>query len=179
MRLLEFYAVTEDDSKTGTFVGAKLSPDTEKDILDWYDRVGMENPEPREDLHITLIGDKKREFPWDCQEYPPLEIDPSTFSLEEFGDEEDKALVLRFESPELEERHWWGRETHNIDWKFPVYKPHITLGYDTGLNPEDLPMPDFPLIITGEFTTPWESTEDRITECMLVELKKVVNIEES
>ncbi len=140
---------------TGTFVGAKLCPDTETRLLNWLAKTGMQNATPREDLHITIAGNKTRQFPWKPREYPPLEIDPSTMFLDAFG-EDDETLVLRFDSPELEERHQWALDTYGMDWDFEEYRPHITLGKNTGVNPHDIPEPDFPLFIAREYSQPWD-----------------------
>lgn len=165
MRLIdEFATVLDPTLQTGTFVGARLTPDTEDKLLNWLQKTGVQNTEPRENLHITVIGDKKRQFPWKPRKYGPLEIDPSTVFLDEFDEDEDDGVpfVLRFESPELQERHQWGKDTYGIDWKFPEYNPHITLGYNTGVSPKDVPVPDFPLFVSGEYSQPWGYTiEDR------------------
>ena len=164
MRLIkEFATVLDPTLLTGTYVGARLSFDTEDKLVNWLRKTGMQNPEPRENLHVTIIGDKKRQFPWKPRSYAPLEISPSSMFLDEFDSEDDgTALVLRFESPELQERHQWARDTYGVEWKFPEYKPHITLGYNTGMKPEELPEPDFPLFIAREYYQPWGYTvEDR------------------
>lgn len=163
MRLInEFATILDPTLQTGTFVGARLDTESEDKLVNWLQKTGLQNTEPRENIHITIIGDKKRQFPWKPRKYAPLEIDPSTMSIDLFGEDEYKALVLRFESPELEERHLWGKDTYGIDWKFPEYNPHITLGYDTGVEPGRVPIPDFPLFVAGEYAQPWGRTvEDR------------------
>ena len=155
MHLLEFLTVLDPTTQTGTFVGAKLTPDTETRLMDWLSRTGMQNTTPREDLHITIAGNKTRQFPWKPRTYGPLEIDPKSVFLDTFG-ENGETLVLRFDSPELEKRHQWALDTYGMDWDFEEYKPHITLGKNTGLSPEELPEPDFPLFIAREYSQPWE-----------------------
>ena len=155
MHLLEFFTVMDPASLAGTFVGAKLTPDTEARLMDWLARTGMQNTTPREDLHITIAGNKTRQFPWKPKEYPPLEIDPASMGLELFGANQD-TLVLTFDSPELAERHQWARDTYGMDWDFEEYRPHITLATGvTGL-PKEMPEPDFPLFIAREYSEPWE-----------------------
>lgn len=143
------------ESKAGTFVGAKLTPETETRLLNWLERAGVENATPREDLHVTVVGHKTKEFPWTPKQFQPLEIDPETVSLDIFGDDKD-TLVLRFDSPELEERHKWARDTFDIDWDYDEYKPHITLGKDTGVSPKDIPKPNFTLFIDKEYSQAWD-----------------------
>lgn len=156
MRLISFLDTIDPASKHGTFVGARLTRDTEDRLWDWLAKTGMQNPEPKNRMHVTVVGHESRQFPWQCKEYPPLEVDPSTYHLEEFPGKDGKALVLRFDSPELQKRHQWAKDTYGFEWKHPEYLPHITLGYNTGINPKDLPEPDFPLFIAREYTQPWD-----------------------
>ena len=166
MRLTELITVLDPTTQTGTFVGARLTRDTEDRILDWMEKNNIQNPEPRNRLHVTVVGHKTRQFPWKDRVYDPMEIDPSTMFVDEFPAGEDgKALVLRFESPELAERHKWALDTYGFEWSHPDYSPHVTLGYNTGAEPGKLTAPDFPLFIAREYNQPWGFVkEDRATE---------------
>ena len=166
MRVEDFAKILDPTLQTGTFVGARLTRDTEDRLLDWMDKNGIQNQEPRERLHVTVVGHKTRQFPWKDRVFPPLEVDPSSLAFDVFQDDDDgEALVLKFESPELQERHQWAKDTYGIEWKFPEYNPHVTLGYNTGADPGKLTAPDFPLFIAKEYSQPWGFTvEDRATE---------------
>ena len=166
MRLVELMAVMDPTAQTGTFVGARLTRDTEDRLLQWMKENNIQNAEPRNRLHVTVVGHKTRQFPWKPRIFNPLEVDPTTMRLDEFPAGEDgKALVLRFHTPELAERHQWALDTYGFEWKHPEYVQHVTLGYNTGIEPGALQAPDFPMFIAREYAQPWGFTaEDRATE---------------
>ena len=162
MKLLEFLdSIRENDSSgPGKFVGARLTRDSERAVMQWMRDNGLRKKEPRARLHITVIGSPDQNFDWNPATFdPPLEIDPHTYKLEKFGDD---AIVLSFSVPELEKRHEAGCEKHGIEWKHPTYQPHLTLAFDpTGLNSmERLLKPTFPLYVASEYAQPWQFDEE-------------------
>ena len=159
LELLETFREDEVSSGPGKFVGARLTRDSERAIMQWMRDNGLRKKEPRARLHITVIGDADNDFPWNPATFePPLEIDPHTYKLEKFGDD---ALVLSFSVPELEKRHEAACSEHGIDWKHPTYQPHLTLSFDPkGLNNmERLLKPTFPLYVASEYAQPWQFDE--------------------
>ncbi len=162
MKLLEFLETIREDESTsgpGKFVGARLTRDSERAIMQWMRENGLRKKEPRARLHITVVGDKEQDFDWNPATFdPPLEIDPHTYSLEKFGDD---AIVLSFSVPELEKRHQAACDKHGIDWKHDTYQPHLTLSFDpTGLNDMNrLLKPTFPMYVANEYAQPWEFKE--------------------
>lgn len=161
MKLLEFLdSIRENDSSgPGKFVGARLTRDSERAIMQWMRDNGLRKKEPRARLHITVVGDPKQNFDWNPATFdPPLEIDPHTYKLEKFGED---AIVLSFSVPELERRHNAAVEKYGIEWKHPTYDPHLTLAFDpTGLNKmERLLKPTFPLYVASEYAQPWQFDE--------------------
>lgn len=166
MRLLEFMTVMDPTTQTGTFVGVRLTRDTEDRLLDWMERNGIQNQEPRNRLHATVVGHKTRQFPWKPREYGPLEVDPSTMQLDTLpADEDGTALVLKFHTDELAERHQWALDTYGFEWKHPSFIQHVTLAYGDEFDPGKMQAPDFPMFIAREYAQPWGFTlEDRATE---------------
>lgn len=159
MKFLEFLDILslENNSGNGTFVGARLTKNSEKKLLHWMKENKIRKAVPRKDLHVTVLLDKKREFKWSPVVFdPPLEIKSDSFKLKKFG-EDDNVLVLSFSQPELEKRHEEGIEKHGIDWDFPSYIPHITLSYDSDADPKDLLLPTFPLFLEKEYVTEYET----------------------
>lgn len=167
MKLLEFLGIIrENDSNgTGKFVGARLTRDSERAIMRWMRDNGLRKKEPRARMHITVIGDKEKSFPWNPATFePPLEIDPGSYKIEKF---DHGSIVLAFSVPELEKRHEAGIKQHGIQWDHPTYQPHITLSYDpTELNNvERLLLPTFPLYVSHEYEQPWEFDEADLSSC--------------
>jgi 2'-5' RNA ligase len=146
----------------GTFVGARLTRESERDLMQWMRDNGLRKRQPKARLHITVIGDKKKEFDWTPAKFePPLEADKTTYKLERLG-EDGKAVVLSFSVPELEKRHREGIKKHGITWDHSQYHPHITLSMDpTQLNDiERLLMPTFSLYVKNEYVQPWDFDEE-------------------
>lgn len=190
MKLLEFFGIIRenDSSNTGTFVGARLTRDSERAIMRWMRDNGLRKKEPRARFHITVVGDKERSFDWNPATFdPPLEVDPSSYKIEKF---DEGSIVLTFSVPELEKRHEQAIEKYGINWKFPTYQPHLTLSYDpTELNNiERLLRPTFPIYIANEYAQPWgfkesdSSTErrrkNRLAEDILME-RNVMNAQDA
>lgn len=147
MRLIEFLTITKGEP-TGTFIGVCPTQKTCLALIDWMRDNGITDPVDAKDLHCTLLLDKEKSIPWSNREYSPtLVINPHTYQLDEMGG----ALVLIFDSPELQERHQWGREEYCIDWKYPEYITHVTLSYRPNKSACDLTPPAFPLEFSHEF----------------------------
>ena len=139
-------------SQNGQYVGLNVSPETTENLNKWI--VENQIPNPLNKFHITLIGDKYKKFPWVAKEFQPnIIIDPETFSFGHFGVEEE-ILVLKFDSDLLVDKHYQARLKHNIPWDFPNFQPHLSISYNSP-NTSIRSIPDFPIIITGEYVVPW------------------------
>ena len=96
-----------------------------EEVVDWAREQGFKLCMPPDELHVTLIYSKQK-VNWDdtTPMVDRLRIHGGNRSMERFGD----ALVLRFESSDLEER--W-REFLEIGCAhgFPTYHPHVTISY--------------------------------------------------
>lgn len=162
MKFLAFLETIKEDDTGGTFVGARLTRDSERQLMHWMRENGLRKREPRARLHVTVIGDPNRQFDWNPATFePPLETDAASYKLERFGGD-DKFVVLSFSCTELEKRHLMGRKKHGISWEFDHYQPHITLSEDPNkLNDlERLLLPRFPLFIQNEYVQPWKFDDD-------------------
>jgi 2'-5' RNA ligase len=147
----------------GTFVGARLTRDSERKLMQWMRDNGLRKRQPKARLHITVIGDKDKEFDWTPAKFvPPLEAEKTTYKLERLG-KEGEAVVLSFSVPELEKRHRDGIKKYGITWSHPQYHPHITLSMDpTELNDiERLLMPTFSIYVANEYVQSWEFDEKK------------------
>lgn len=150
MRLVEFLQYTRGEIPQGTFVGIHFTEDSVKRLTKWMQDIGITDPVSPSDLHVTLLYDDKKGFTWGCKEYsPPLELNPDTYHLDSMGG----VLVLRFENQEVNARHECGIAMHDVNWKFPSYKSHVSLSYTPSESPCDIPVPTFPLFLSHEFST--------------------------
>jgi hypothetical protein len=159
MKTSELFTTLIEEHTVGTFVGARMTRESEKLVADWMRDNGMRKKEPRSNFHITVLGDSDKSFPWHPATFEPhLEIDSDTYRLEKF---DNGAIVLAFSIPELEARHEQGCKDHGITWSFPTYQPHLTLSFDpTGLNNmKRLVVPTFPIYVQGEYVEPWTTPE--------------------
>ena len=136
---------------SGTFVGARLTPECNARLAGWMAEHGLNDPEPIDRLHITIVLDGKNKIPYHPRRYnPPIPVDPDTYSIDLFGPDKD-ILVLRFESPQLEKLHRKLRKKFNIPWDFDSYNPHITLTKSPQIIASELDPPRFALEIDREY----------------------------
>lgn len=167
MRILEFFSALKrepSENEVGTFVGARLDRSSEDKLIHWMKENGIKTPTPKARLHITVIRSADKEFPWEDMTYTPkLEINPSSYKLAKFGEDND-TLVLKFEQPALEKRHSDAREEHKIDWEFPQYEPHITLSNNEENDIEGMLLPSFPLFISKEYSQSYGYDDSEDTE---------------
>ena len=160
---MRLYEILSEQNEPGMFVGVKIAPQTVSSLTDWMVANNIPNPYSRDELHVTLIFSKTKEFPWQPEDYKII-INPSTYRLEKFGTEHDM-LVLSFKSNTLSKRHYWARKEYNIPWDFDEYTPHITLAKDLprDFNTNSLQVPDFPIVLLGEYIERYQTSED-VTE---------------
>lgn len=128
----------------GTYAGVRFCEDTKQAIHDYMAEAGIPNMLDKEKLHTTLLYSRKH-----CPNYEPLsEVsylgEPSEFVIWDTqapnGGGTSKCLVLKYDCPELVERHRALREEHGATHDYPEYTPHITLSYNIG----NMRLEDFP-----------------------------------
>lgn len=175
---MRYTELKEEKEGPGTFVGVNLGPKTLKRLTNWIDSQDIDKPTPTDDIHITLILSKTKEFSWDPETYDPkIKVLPDTYKFDKFGDE-GNVLVLTFQCPDLREKHFNAREEHNLSWDFDDYHPHITLSYDAeNIDINDLDYPTFPIYLEGEYVEPFDSDwkDDKIDEAATGLVVKNVN----
>lgn len=107
-----------------------------EEILEWARGQGIQNLTPAEELHTTVVYSRE---PVDWMKVGEpyedrIEIKSGgPRSVEQFG----TALVLEFASYGLAMRHG-DAERAGATWDHDEYRPHVTLSYDPGVNPEDV-----------------------------------------
>lgn len=142
--------LTESSIK-GSFVGVKLTTESNARLVGWMDQNLIKNPLGPDKLHVTLVLNKTGPIRYHPITYPtPVPIDPSTYSIDLFGKEKN-IMVLKFDCPFLEDRHNKLRERHGLSWDFPTYSPHITLTHEVQEIITELEPPNFELEIGREY----------------------------
>ncbi len=86
------------------------------------------------DMHVTMAYSKTKLVWPEPSNDRGIVIGGGDRSLELFGEEGEGATVLQFEAPQLEDR-WQELKDAGAVWKWPEYRPHITISYD---GPDDL-----------------------------------------
>lgn len=110
------------------------------EIRAWAKEHGFETCIPEHDMHVTLAFDKKkhdwRSLPFETESFVDVE-DEDERSVEQFN---GGAVVLEVYSQELTAR--WAELTQSgLYWKWPDYRPHITITYN---KPEGLDVSTIP-----------------------------------
>jgi hypothetical protein len=141
----------------GVYVGVKFSKRTQRQIEHWIAVNLIQNPiTDFTKMHSTLVySEKPLSEPWEPVDYmltgSGLLVSPDTFKLEVWEDGDHKVLVLKYDSPIMQERFDLSQDLGAV-WKYPTFNPHITLSYNCGdIDVSKLPTPEFPLYITHEY----------------------------
>lgn len=154
---MRLYQLQEGVNK-GTFVGARLTGDSNSRLIEWINQKAIKNPATPDALHVTVALNKTEKFQHDPIRYvPSIPIDPSTFSIDMFGPEKN-VLVLKFQSPFLTKRHFSLREKYGFPWDWDDYSPHLTLSYDS--DNEDPGTPPFGLELDREYVEEFQNAAD-------------------
>ena len=108
-----------------------------KDIVEWAKKQGFATCVADDDMHVTIAYSKTK-IDWDAieEDKEKLTVKDDKRSMDNFGG----AIVLRFESKELDDRWHEFIDDFGASNDFDSYKPHITITYD-GL-PKDLKLKD-------------------------------------
>jgi hypothetical protein len=99
-------------------------------FIEWATSQGFSKVITPEELHVTIVY-SKQPIDWDSvlSDSAPLTSIGGPRSVERLGDK--GAVVLKFESQELSERHnvW---SAAGASWDYEGYIPHVTITYDAG-----------------------------------------------
>lgn len=118
----------EGDKTAGLYVRRNVT--NGHDIREHFKAQGMGKMVQPGDMHVTVAHSKT---PVDAaaagQSTPSLTVPEDTYSrrVKPLGDK--GALVMHFDSPELQKRHGQLKKA-GAKWDFPSYQPHVTLTYD-------------------------------------------------
>lgn len=122
----------------GTYAGVRFCDDTTQSLIDYMNEADIPNMLDKEKLHTTLLYSRKH-----CPNYEPADSvsytgTPGGFEVWNTNPPEgsdsavSRCLVMKYDCPELIQRHKDLREEHGATHDYPEYTPHITLSYDIG-----------------------------------------------
>jgi hypothetical protein len=126
-------AAPSQQSKRSLYVHRPLTNANE--LIAWAKAAGFKTTLVADDLHVTIAFSRKA-IDWDAagESYDALVVpavvdgvDPKR-AVERLGDD-GRAVVLRFESPELAARHQHFRQM-GASWDHDAYRPHVTISWD-------------------------------------------------
>jgi hypothetical protein len=124
--------------KPGTYAGVRFDEDTVNGLQKYIKDNDIPNAIAPSKMHCTLIYSKKH-----LPDYKPLgDLDPplkgKVTDLENWKTQPDadgntaQCLVLKFDCPELDERHKQLIDEHNAKHGYDEYITHVTLSYNIG-----------------------------------------------
>lgn len=157
-RALTFLIMAENkgNPNPGIFAGFKLHPVSIRRLREWAIENKIQNVFPPEEFHITTVFTKE-DIPYkpigELKKPSPCAV----LGYELFGDN-GNVLVVKVSNPLLDKR--WQKAMDmgmKKDWKYEGYTPHVTISTDNSLTKEDvanLPLIDFPVFITEEYSQP-------------------------
>lgn len=133
--LLEKETTITKLGKDGTYIAVRFNRATQNKLRALTKALGIPNEKtvPREKLHCTVVYSRKpfKDFTIKGKMEEPIVTEPD--KLEIFKTQSGaSALVLRFHSKELDERHNYFNDEHGATYDYDEYKQHVTLSYDVG-----------------------------------------------
>lgn len=116
----------------GSYVAVKYDDESRDKLYEFAEKLNLPNLLPKSKYHTTLIYSRKYN--------PDIKEDQSLYPLKIKGKElhvfdtqdNKRALVMKFDSPELVERHNFLMSEYQLQYDYDEYIPHITLSYDIG-----------------------------------------------
>lgn len=138
----DWHFAAADAEEDELHVGLEIPAAITKQIKAWVDEQdwpeGTEKEDPS-DYHITLLyAHNGHDAHYDADWFDHTKGEEVSISgIDEFGDDDEKAIVLRIASPAVKThavRMQDSAESHDLDVsKFPGgYKPHLTIAYGPG-----------------------------------------------
>lgn len=133
------------DHPDGTYMSAKLSQKSQKQLDDWVSKNNIPNPADPSQYHTTIIYSRKG-VPEATQYDLQLPINAKIKEWKIFPTQTGaRCLVAIVDSPEIEQHHMNIRKQYGATHDYPDYHPHVTVSYDYGNGsvPSDIPV--FPI----------------------------------
>lgn len=122
----------------GTYAGVYFDEDTKKAVQQYIEDNNIPKPVNVDKLHTTLLYSRKflpDYIPGGMYKQPLVGTPTELVVWKTQGDEGKEpanCLVMKYDCPELVERHKSLMKEHGATFDYPEYTPHITLSYDIG-----------------------------------------------
>jgi hypothetical protein len=135
---MKLYEIASQKSK-GSYAGVRFDQATIDAITQFLQAAHLPNATAPDKLHSTLLYSRK--FLPDYQPLgeiaPPLVGKPTEFvvwetSPKDPGEQKARCLVMKYDCPDLVERHHLLMKQHGATYDYDEYIPHLTLSYDIG-----------------------------------------------
>ena len=118
------------------------------DLHAWAEAAGLSDLVAPQDMHVTIVYSRE---PFDAGQLPAAEasmlVSGGKRTIDVLGDE--KAVVLRFDSPQLQQR-WQQTRDAGASWDYEGFKPHVTLSYTAQEVPAGIEPYRGPLVLGPE-----------------------------
>lgn len=135
MKLEEIMETKQPD---GTYAGVNFSKQTVDKLQQYIKENDIPNGLTADKMHCTVLYSRKYLPNYQPQGKidPPFEGKPTKLEKWETQPDENgktsQCLVMRFNCPQLVERHKHLMQEHDAMFDFDEYRPHATLSYDVG-----------------------------------------------
>lgn len=143
---MKLYEIASTKAK-GTYAGVRFDQATKDAVNAFIEAAQLPNATKIDKLHSTLLYSRKflPEYEPLGEINPPLVGKPTEFVVwettpEDPNDPKARCLVLKYECPDLVERHQLLMKQHEATYDYDEFIPHLTFSYDIGdIDVETLP----------------------------------------
>ncbi|PPD55307.1 MAG: hypothetical protein CTY12_01490 [Methylotenera sp.] len=126
-----------ESQNNGIHAGVRFSEDTHNALACYVYNNGVPNPIPITEFHSTLLFSRKYlpDFTPYCKSIPPYHGTPVGFDIWKTCSDDGpvtNCLILKYDCPQLIERHQRLMKQHDASFDHDEFIPHITLSYNIG-----------------------------------------------
>jgi len=150
--------IIEKKETKGTYAGVKLSDKTNKAIGKFIEDNNIPNAIKPEKLHTTLLYSRKYLPDYKARGELEETMVGKPIGFEKWPSQPDDdgkvamCLVLKYNCPDLVDRHKDLMKEHGATYDFDEYKPHVTFSYDVGsMQCKDLPKFEEDIVVVEEY----------------------------
>lgn len=127
MKIKELYESLIGEHKSGSYVDMRLDDKSKDKIGDLIRDIGLDNPTPRDKLHVTLMYSKKPSSKFYERSEKSVKVG-NKYSLQWFGENKDALVLVLEDADDLHKRHS-ELKAYGMEHSWPDYSPHVTLAY--------------------------------------------------
>jgi len=150
----------------GTYAGVRFWGEDVKKLEAFVAENNIPNPLPSEDYHSTLLFSKVPVPDYEPHGLYKMSLTAMPIDVKLWGEDEEKALVIILDCPQLVKRHEYLMKKHpEATWDHPEFIPHVTLSYDAGdfdiskLNVKDIGMLSIVEEYSDDIVPDWEKNK--------------------